>query len=710
MTDETINISRVAVISLIGLLISLSPYQLYAESHRISPETVLAEFDGGVITKADFDEEFDKLPEMFKANYALRANRANFLQAIVINRVVYKEALEKGLDRDPETFVDFEHKLKPYFAGLYRRSEISERAQYTEDELRSYYQDNLSGFQVRGNTVIKHLQPDDRSVRNVQRALRRSREFEEIIERYTINDFSKRNRGIIGNISGTGLIPGIGVDQELNKAINKAEISEWTGPITTETGNHFFKVIERIEPRIRAFDEVRDDIAYLKTLRAEQRIKDEHTRKLKKQYNVQIDHEKLDSVNLLALTDHCDVLDETVITGDIPDLEITVGDLFEHFKTVSPYIVNDDLTSNLNHYDLVRYLSRDEWIKLTTPEALKRLVNNIVEVNLYDYEARQDVYKEIETDDPEMLYLVGDPTSSRYDEQVFQHPEVQQLRRHVVLQSYFRSMVTDQVDPSPEQVKEYYQENIDIFTTRENRTVRLFLYETEREAHRSRRQYQNILAMDDENIRQEAVRELILGSLFTIREGIIPYIYKGHDVPIFGDDKVMYDVFWETPIGEVSDIHRNDSDLWFFIDALDYFPAHEYPFTHLENWITNSLTNSLRRERWLEVKDNLLEKYNVVLYPERLFIAIDAEELFALAEEAQMRRRYQDALHYYDQIIEYHPNDEDDYRALFMKAFILAQKMGKSQEAVSLFRKVIDDYPESDLHDSAQHMLDSILE
>lgn len=709
MTDKTMSIVRLAGPALI-VIISLLLLPLFAESPRITSETVLAEFDGGIITKADFDEEFYKLPEMFRANYAIRQNRADFLRAIVINRITYKEALSEGLDRDPETFADFEHKLKPYFAGLYRRSEISERAQYTEEELKSYYENNLSGFRVRSNTVIKHIQSDSRSVRAVRRALRRSQDFEEIVAEHSINDFSKRNNGIIGNIRGTGLIPGIGFDNKLNDAVNQAELNEWNGPIDTETGTHFFKVIERVEPRTRPFEEVREDIAYLKTLRAEQRIKQEHTRELKDKHNVEINHEKLDSINLLALTDWDDVLDEVVITGDIPGMEITVGDLYEHFKTVSPYIVNDDLTSNLSYYDLVRYLSRDEWIELTKPKALIRLVNNIVEVNLYDFEARQDVYEEIDTDDPEMLFLAGDPTSSRYDEEVFQHPEVKQLRRHVILQSYFRQAVTDQVDPSPEEVKQYYKDNIGIFTTRDNRVVRLFLFETEREVRRAKRQYQDILAMDDENIQQEAIRELILSSLFTHREGIIPYIYKGHDVPIFGDDNVMYDIFWETPIGEVSDIHQNEAGLWFFIDALDFFPAHEYPFTHLENWITNSLTYTRRRDRWLEVKEELMEKYNVVLYPERLFIVMDADELFALAEDAQMRRRYQDALDYYTQIIEYHQNGEDDYRALFMKAFIMAQELGKHQEAVSLFRSVIDDYPESNLHDSAKYMLDELLE
>ena len=72
-----------------------------------------------------------------------------------------------------------------------------------------------------------------------------------------------------------------------------------------------------------------------------------------------------------------------------------------------------------------------------------------------------------------------------------------------------------------------------------------------------------------------------------------------------------------------------------------------------------------------EVTTELKAKYNVVKYENRLFVVLTAEEYFKLAEEAQKKRRFEDAIYYYNKVVQHYPNNQDDYKASFMIAFLM---------------------------------------
>jgi outer membrane protein assembly factor BamD (BamD/ComL family) len=104
----------------------------------------------------------------------------------------------------------------------------------------------------------------------------------------------------------------------------------------------------------------------------------------------------------------------------------------------------------------------------------------------------------------------------------------------------------------------------------------------------------------------------------------------------------------------------------------------------------------------------LEEKYHLKKYPERLEVRLTAEEYFTKAEEAQKSRRFKDAIFYYDQIIKYYKNNTDDYKAAFMKAFLHAEEMNQKEEALTQFKAFIQNFPEGELHESANFMINEL--
>lgn len=63
---------------------------------------------------------------------------------------------------------------------------------------------------------------------------------------------------------------------------------------------------------------------------------------------------------------------------------------------------------------------------------------------------------------------------------------------------------------------------------------------------------------------------------------------------------------------------------------------------------------------------------------------------------------------FYDQIIDNYPNGIDDYKAYFMKAFLVAEEIKDTDAALQMFKTFLTRYPEGDLHESARFMIDSL--
>ncbi len=677
---------------------------------KIPSDTILAEYNGGYITKADFDNEFYKIPQMFRSKYATNEGRKELLEAIVLNRLSYYEALEMGIDTNPDTFSDYEDKLKPYYASMFRRREISENIKITEQEIKNYYKQNIEFYTVTGNIIIKHIMLDDENyIDSVVQDLNGSTDYLNIVNRYSVNEYSKGNNGMIADIRSNGFIRGIGRDFDLYEKIVSSPKKQWVGPFKTQSGIHFFNVQEVIPDKTKPFEQVKHNIESTLTRIKERTRKSEIIESLKNTHNVTINENTLEKVNLLDITPFCGILNEIVITADTPEMTTTVEDIYNHFRSISPYITNDDITADANYYTQFRHLPREEWMDKFSPEALNRLVNNIIEVNLFDYEARKKAYEDPQLENPELLLSLSEPVTSEYDQAVLQHPEVNQLRRHIILKNFFQQRVIDKVDPTTDDLKNFYEDNLDRYTTKEHLTVRLFMFQSKNDAKQARAMAKEAQNIDNRQEYEEKMREIIAPSLFTNRGGTIPYIYKNQPLPVFGYDKVMLNVFWSTELGELSDIHQNNLGLYFFIEGLDHYPSYTYSFDYLKDHLTDILTYDNRLAGWIDLTQELMDKYSIVMYPERLSIVLSANELFSLAEEAQNRNRFKDAINYYETIITNHQNNNDDYRALFMKAFLLARELEDYTNAVEIFQKLINDYPQDDLHESAEFMIKSIL-
>ncbi len=643
--------------------IMISAAFLPAEELQTGSDEILAEYLDGKITRADFEEEFENIPMMYRSRFSTLAGQQELLNSIVTTNIFYHKAQELGIDQREDVRENLVNALQNHYAMEYRKRDISEKIEISEEDIENYYNNNQDRFKESQNTVIRYIMPENpEDAAAAKEALLKGEDFTDVMNRYSINSFSKRHQGVIRNIRGNGYIAGVGMDDELDGAISEAEENTWVGPLTTESGIHIFRITERRPARIKPLAEVeaeiRNRLAPVLELEKTETVYNE----LKEKYDVAIDKEALEEAGLGLSRPDPESVDKVVVSAGIPELELTIGDIGARFQGISP----------------------QERSQMVNPEHRDRLIDEMIKNNLFAYEAKR----------------------KGYDTHLQDNPEVHHIRRNVILTELFNELVIAKAQPTPEEVEAFYQENIDRFTRQERRSVQLFVFDSRRAARRARRQVSR--AIDDDD--QEKIEEIIGNSLYTENSGLLTNIMRESNIPGIGEDDKIQQVIWETQADELSDINQNDAGEYFFLRVTEAIPARTQPLAEAEEKITVMLTRELREKVWNDLQADMKDEYEVVIYPDRLALMKSARDLFDLAEDAMKRNRYAEAIEYYDQIIEHHNNNDDDYKALFMKAFVLAEELQRTEEAISLFRNVLDDYPDSDLHESAEYMIKALEE
>ena len=170
-------------------------------------------------------------------------------------------------------------------------------------------------------------------------------------------------------------------------------------------------------------------------------------------------------------------------------------------------------------------------------------------------------------------------------------------------------------------------------------------------------------------------------------------------------------------IGVIDKIDLSDKKLKrYYKDNIDKFDS--IPYNEAKAKVEKEVKMEQSKILFDKMKVKLEKKYNLRKYPNRISDHVSdnfsnelltASEYFNKAEVAQKKRKYSDAIFYYDEIMKYHKNNKDDYKAMFMKGFLFAEELKDKEKAIETFRELINDFPYGDLHNSAEYMLETLL-
>lgn len=385
---------------------------------------------------------------------------------------------------------------------------------------------------------------------------------------------------------------------------------------------------------------------------------------LSDKYKIVMNEDLIKTVNLENIEANKEIENEKYLTSDVPELERDIA-----------YIVN-----------IFKYLPAQTQKSITDTDKLVEMMKSHLEMDL----------------------LYGKAMEEGLDKREDLAAKEQQIRRLVLLRTTYNKLIVEPIPQDDESAQTYYEDNIEKFSSNSHRKIQTFEFKTKEKAEEL---YPIIKKLAKTKDADAEIAEIVqLNSLRKKDDGVVDFIYANGIIPNRGKDQYYNDLIFATPDKKVkakklSELFETGDGDWAFFRILEVTPAIAEPFVEIMPKVKNTMLRELSRENFMAKETELAAKYNLVKYNDRLIVKLTPEEYFTKAEEAQKARRYNDAVYYYDKLIEYFPGTNHEYKASFMKAFLYSEELKDKRKATELFEDFLKNFDKGDLHESAKFML-----
>ncbi len=124
-------------------------------------EEIVAKYDNQFITSMELEKEIENQPPFTRAKYENYEGKKELLNMMIENRLVYKEALNRGLHRNSEFREKLYENLKDDFARVYYTKYISDKIKVDSSEVKDYYEKNKQNYRIWGFVNLKVMKWED---------------------------------------------------------------------------------------------------------------------------------------------------------------------------------------------------------------------------------------------------------------------------------------------------------------------------------------------------------------------------------------------------------------------------------------------------------------------------------------------------------------------------------------------------------------------
>jgi peptidyl-prolyl cis-trans isomerase C len=248
----------------------------------------LAKVGNTTITQADYDREFQSLPEYAQQLFTDEQGKGKFLNEIINKEMLHQEAVKKGLDKTP----DFQKKLEEFkkltlVTALFEK-EIMAKAKVTDQEVKAYYDKHKEEFipttQIKASHILVKTEDE---ARKVLARLKKGEKFGDIAKAVSVDTGSAKNGGDLGYFSKGQMVP------EFEKAAASLKVGDISVPVHTQFGYHIIKVTDKKKGAPIEFEKIKDMISQRLSGEKQKDAFDQYIAELKKNYKVEINKDSI---------------------------------------------------------------------------------------------------------------------------------------------------------------------------------------------------------------------------------------------------------------------------------------------------------------------------------------------------------------------------------------------------------------------------------
>lgn len=257
-----------------------------------SDDTVLASYNGFQFTAADLLKEGYYTPIDLRNRITAEHRFENFVKGLIYRSYVIDEFMKTPHRNDPLIAQSVDHSFYIY---LNQRvlEEMRSQVSLSENELRAEFSKNRHAYDFPLMMNVAEIAvTTEQDARIVLNKLRKGTPFTEVLRQHTIDNEALATNGV----QGLKTIQQYGSFAHKIRDLEEGEFSE---PIEYHSGRYLvYKVLDRIEPREAAFDEVRHIVeSALREIRLAESQK-QIIEDVKRRYNAYLNEEKLREITI----------------------------------------------------------------------------------------------------------------------------------------------------------------------------------------------------------------------------------------------------------------------------------------------------------------------------------------------------------------------------------------------------------------------------
>jgi peptidyl-prolyl cis-trans isomerase C len=248
----------------------------------------LARIGNYVITDEVLEKRLEGMPPFMQQQLATPEGKQRFIEALVEEEIIVREAYKRGFDDTPEFREEIDRRERDLLVRLFYEKVIQAEAAPPDSEVVSYYEAHLKDYTIPEHALARHIVAETRNqALDLKKQIESGADFGELAREHSLDQQTRQREGLMhGRVERDAPIRGLGDFPELTDAIFSLEVGQISEPINTELGYHLVKVDERNPDAVRPLAEVRDDIATVLTNTRREGVRDRIIADLKAKYSV----------------------------------------------------------------------------------------------------------------------------------------------------------------------------------------------------------------------------------------------------------------------------------------------------------------------------------------------------------------------------------------------------------------------------------------
>jgi peptidyl-prolyl cis-trans isomerase C len=265
----------------VGISLSIFGSTLLGGEKQDDP--VLAMVNGVPITKSQLTPLVDQYRDKSKKDSVSKEDKLQILQGLITRQLILQQKESNDIRKEEGVVKQVKEFGDGLVVGAYLTKYVGKHLTVTNDEIKEYYQQNLTKFASPPKVKARHILVRNRKeAEQVMEKLRNKGDFAKLAKEYSIDLPMAREGGSMGTIEKGRTLP------ELDKALFILNVGEISDIVETRFGFHILTVDEIITTQYRPFDEVSESIKKAILLQKEAKAFDEMYEKLGKKAKVEI--------------------------------------------------------------------------------------------------------------------------------------------------------------------------------------------------------------------------------------------------------------------------------------------------------------------------------------------------------------------------------------------------------------------------------------